>query len=87
MVEKIKHFVDEFINPALAMHDGRLTVQSLDNEGILYVTLSGGCQGCASVKATLQGQVAAYLTEEFPEVVGIVDLTEHDNAENPYYRK
>ena len=87
MIEEIKQFVDECINPGLAMHDGHLTVESFSDGGVLYVTLSGACQGCAASKQTLHGQVAAYLTEEFPEVTDVVDLTDHDKGENPYYKK
>mgnify|MGYP001193447847 CR=1 FL=1 len=85
MIKKIKQFVDDYINPGLAMHEGHLHIESFDDDGTLYVKLSGGCQGCAASKQTLQGQVAAYLTEEFPEVVSIVDLTDHNEGENPYY--
>tara|TARA_A100001011_G_scaffold384409_1_gene456989 strand:+ start:353 stop:628 length:276 start_codon:yes stop_codon:yes gene_type:complete len=85
--EEIRKFVDDYINPALAGHDGHLTVEDFDSDGVLHVRLGGGCQGCAASKQTLQGQVGAYLTEEFPEITGIVDITDHDNAENPYYRK
>ena len=87
MIKKIRVFVDEYINPSLAGHDGHLAVEDFDNDGILYVRLSGGCQGCAASKQTLQGQVAAYLTEEFTEITGIVDLTDHDHSENAYYKK
>ena len=85
MIEKIRHFVDEYINPSLAHHDGHLAVEDFDANGTLYVKLSGGCQGCSASKQTLQGQVGAYLTEEFPEIKDIVDNTDHDNADNPYY--
>ena len=84
-VEMIRNFVDEYINPALAGHDGHLSVDKLDDDGTLYVTLSGGCQGCAASKQTLQGQVGAYLIEEFPDITGIVDMTNHEQGENPYY--
>ena len=87
MIEKIKEFVDDYINPALAGHDGHLSIEDFDSDGVLYVILGGGCQGCVASKQTLQGQVGAYLTEEFPEITGIVDLTDHDNAVNPFYRK
>ena len=87
MIEKIKKFVDDYINPALAGHDGHLAVESIDPDGVLHVRLSGGCQGCAASKQTLQGQVGAYLVEEFPEITGIVDLTDHASGENPYYGK
>ena len=83
--EKIQEFVEEYINPALAAHNGHLAVEDFDTEGVLHVRLSGGCQGCAASKQTLQGQVGAYLTEEFPEITGIVDLTDHDEGDNPYY--
>lgn len=86
MIEKIKHFIDEQINPALAMHNGHLTVESYD-DGILYVILGGGCQGCAASKSTLQIQISAYLTEEFPEVTGIVDLTDHEQGKNPHFAR
>ena len=86
MIEEVRHFVDEYINPALAGHDGHLTVVDFDDEtGTLAVRLSGGCQGCAASKETLQGQVAAYLLEEFPDIVGIADITDHEQGENPYY--
>ena len=87
MIEKIKEFVDDYINPALAAHDGHLSVKNIDADGILHVKLGGGCQGCAASRQTLQGQVGAYLMEEFPEINSIVDLTDHDSAENPYYPK
>ena len=83
--EKIRQFVEEYINPALAGHDGHLSVENFDDEGVLYVRLSGGCQGCAASKQTLQGQVSAYLIEEFPEITGIIDNTDHSSGENPYY--
>tara|TARA_Y100001937_G_scaffold56119_1_gene77139 strand:+ start:449 stop:712 length:264 start_codon:yes stop_codon:yes gene_type:complete len=87
MIKEIRDYVNEYINPALAGHDGHLTIDKIDADGILYVTLSGGCQGCAASKQTLQGQVGAYLIEEFPQITGIVDMTEHDQGENPYYEK
>ena len=87
MIDKIKEFVEDYINPALSGHGGRLSVEDFDAEGVLHVRLSGGCQGCASSKQTLQGQIGAYLTEEFPEINGIVDLTDHNSGNNPYYSR
>ena len=86
MIDKIREFVDEYINPALAGHDGHLSVVGFDSEtSTLEIRFSGGCQGCAASKETLQGQVAAYLLEEFPDIVGIADVTDHTKGENPYY--
>ena len=86
-MDEIIKFVNDYINPALAGHGGHLMVEDFDSDGVLYVRLSGGCQGCASSKQTLQGQIGVYLTEEFPEINGIVDLTDHNSGSNPYYSR
>ena len=52
--EKIQDFIEEEINPGLASHGGYLNVQRFDiKEGLLYVVMGGGCQGCASAKQTM----------------------------------
>ena len=82
--ENIKLFIDEFINPGLAMHGGHMAASKFE-DGILYVKLSGGCQGCAASKETLQDQIKVCLIEEFPDMTDLVDMTDHSNAQNPYY--
>ena len=88
MLQKIKIFVDEYINPGLAMHGGSLRIESFDLEdGGLYVKLEGGCQGCAASNVTLQDQIRACLVEEFSEISYIVDTTEHEKGQNPFYEE
>ena len=82
--ENIKLFIDEFINPGLAMHGGHMAASKFE-DGILYVTLSGGCQGCAASKETLQDQIKVCLIEEFPDMTDLVDMTDHSKAQNPYF--
>ena len=84
--EAIQEFIDENINPGLAMHDGFLTAQDYDEGlGILYVIMGGGCQGCAKATLTLRTQIEFILREEFPEIKGIQDATQHSAGVNPYY--
>jgi Fe/S biogenesis protein NfuA len=85
-LEIIQRFVDEYINPALAAHSGVLTLSDL-SENTLYVRLGGGCQGCAASKITLQKQIKAFLVDEFPDLLEIVDLTDHASGLNPYIEK
>ena len=88
MQDKIKEFVRDDINPALAMHDGHLEVVSYDEEsGLLHVKLGGRCTGCAASTETLKIQIESFLKEEFPEVKGIVDETDHDTGDDPYYKR
>ena len=84
--EQIKYFVDEYINPALEAHNGFLALDRLE-ENTLYVRLGGGCQGCAASKVTLQQQIKNFLTQEFPQLQEIVDLTDHESGTNPYFGK
>ena len=85
--DAIQKFVDEDINPALEAHGGYLLVHDFDDESkSLKVEMGGGCQGCASARATLRHQIETFLKEEFPELGKIEDITDHDAGANPYYR-
>ena len=84
--ETIQTFIDENINPGLEMHGGFLTAQEYDEgDGVLYVVMGGGCQGCAKSTLTLRTQIEFMLREEFPEIKGIQDATQHSAGVNPYY--
>ena len=83
--ERIQEFVEEYINPGLASHGGFLSVTELDSDNILYVTMGGGCQGCASAKQTMMYAIDESLREEFQEIHAIVDVTDHSRGDKPYY--
>jgi Fe/S biogenesis protein NfuA len=85
MRRKIAKVLDERINPQVAEHGGRIDVVDYAN-GSVFVVMSGGCQGCAASTATLKQGVAQVLKEAFGErVQDIVDVTEHEKGESPYY--
>jgi Fe-S cluster biogenesis protein NfuA len=52
---------------------------------VLYVRLSGGCQGCAASKLTLNQGVEVLVRKTVPEVRDIVDVTDHAAGRSPYY--
>ena len=83
MIMQIEKLFDEKIRPALAQHGGNVEVVDIDND-VLFVKLVGGCQGCSSSKATLKGGIEQVVKKNFPEIIDIVDLTDHDSGENPY---
>ncbi len=84
----IQKFLDDYINPALEAHNGFLRLVRYDpEEKTMYVELGGGCQGCALSKETLQGQIGSFLIDEFPELNGIIDVTDHNAGTSPYFRK
>jgi Fe-S cluster biogenesis protein NfuA len=82
----IQEFIDDVINPGLAMHDGYVLVENFDeNTNILKVQMGGGCQGCASSVTTLKLMIGNTLREEFPLLAGIEDITDHNAGTSPYY--
>ena len=86
MIDKIKEFVEEYINPALEVHKGHLTVESFDEDtGLLFVRMGGSCQGCSASSNTLHLQVKACLIDEFANIKDLVDVTDHSEGKNPFF--
>ena len=74
------------INPSIAGHGGRSDLVAFDPaEGVAYLRLSGGCQGCAMSRQTLTQGIEVTLRDEVPQVTAVVDVTDHAEGENPYY--
>lgn len=82
--ESIQKIIDEQISPALAAHGGSVKIQSF-KDGILALSFQGGCQGCSQASATLRGGIEQILRDQVPEIQEIVDATEHELGENPYF--
>lgn len=84
--ERVQRILDEEINPAVAMHGGAINLLEVKN-GIVYVKMAGGCHGCASSTATLKQGVEQAVRARIPEVVDILDSTDHAAGSNPYYSR
>jgi len=82
--EKVRQLLDGQINPALAMHGGYAALDRVEDDKA-YVTMGGGCQGCAVSAMTLREGIARSIKEAIPEVSEVVDVTDHALGENPYY--
>ena len=85
MLRQLETLFDEQVRPALAAHGGNVEIVDLDND-ILYLRLSGGCQGCASSTATLKNGIARLVQQNYPDIKEVIDVTDHDSGENPYFK-
>jgi Fe/S biogenesis protein NfuA len=47
--------------------------------------LGGGCQGCGLASVTLRQGIEVAIRESIPEIVNVIDVTDHASGENPYY--
>lgn len=82
--EKVQQLLDQQINPSLAAHGGYAELKGVDDDKV-YVLMGGGCQGCAVSAMTLREGISASITSAIPEITEVVDVTDHDAGENPYY--
>ena len=82
--ESVQTVLDRAANPAIAAHGGRVDVVDVV-DGELRLRMSGGCQGCAASTATLRDGVERMVRAAVPEIVRIVDVTDHDAGLTPYY--
>jgi Fe/S biogenesis protein NfuA len=82
--DKVRQLLDGQINPALAMHGGFAALERVEDD-VVFVTMGGGCQGCAVSAMTLREGIARSIREAIPEVTDVIDTTDHAMGENPYY--
>jgi Fe/S biogenesis protein NfuA len=84
IAERVTQVLEQQVNPAIASHGGQATLVSEEN-GVVYLRLGGGCQGCGMAAVTLSQGIEKILFEAIPDIVEIVDVTDHQSGENPYY--
>jgi Fe/S biogenesis protein NfuA len=82
--EKVRQLLDQQVNPAIAAHGGYASVVKVEDDKA-YITMGGGCQGCAMSAMTLRQGIESAILGAIPEVTEVVDTTDHSVGENPYY--
>lgn len=83
--ERIDQLLTHQINPALASHGGWASLLEVVDGNRAVVTMGGGCQGCAVSAITLREGIQKAIIERIPEITEVVDATDHDSGDNPYY--
>ncbi len=73
--EQIEMILNKKVRPALAKHEGNVTVLSLENN-ILKVRLTGKCSGCPAASRTSEELIAAEIKAAFPSVTDVVLVEE-----------
>lgn len=82
---RVQDVLDSEINPGIAAHGGLISI--VDVQGTkLFLSMGGGCQGCASAAATLAEGVERAIRAQVPEVTEIMDSTDHAAGSNPYFQ-
>lgn len=86
VAENVIKVINEAINPSIASHGGRAELVAVE-ESIAYVRLGGGCVGCGMASVTLSQGIETTIVDLVPEILKVVDVTDHAQGENPYYEQ
>lgn len=83
--ERLQDLLNNHVNPSLAAHGGYVELVRVEDSKA-YLLMGGGCQGCTMSAATLHQGVAAIISQHVPEIIDVVDVTDHAAGENPFYQ-
>ena len=81
----VQDLLDREVNPAVDAHGGKIVLTRVADRHV-YIEMTGGCQGCASSQLTLRQGFERMVRRVVPEVLEIVDVTDHAHGQMPYYR-
>ena len=84
VADRVKQVIEMQVNPAIASHGGSVTLIEVRDD-VVYLEMMGGCQGCGMAAVTLAQGIRRIIMENVPDVRDIVDVTNHDAGDNPYY--
>ncbi len=84
VAQRVIQVLGQQVNPSIAAHGGSAELVAVE-QGIAYLRLGGGCQGCAMATVTLSQGIEAALIEAVPEITSVVDVTDHQSGTNPYF--
>ena len=80
----VQELLDREINRSIAAHGGRISIVDVRDRS-LFIAMSGGCQGCAASQVTLRQGFEVMVRRVAPEIVNIVDTTDHVAGNTPFY--
>jgi len=82
--ERVRQILEEEVNPAVKAHGGRVVLVDVASDRV-EIRLEGGCQGCALAEVTIRQGIERLLRSRLPNIVSVVDITDHRAGTNPFY--
>ena len=82
----VQELLDRQVNRSIAAHGGQISIVDVRDRN-LFVAMSGGCQGCAASQVTLRHGFEVMVRRVAPEIVDIVDTTDHAAGKKPFYER
>ena len=82
--QKVAEIINNEVNPAVASHGGVVELVGVD-ENKAIIAFGGGCQGCGMADVTLKQGVEVMIMDNVPEIIEVIDATDHAAGANPFY--
>jgi Fe-S cluster biogenesis protein NfuA len=82
----VQELLDGEVNRSIAAHGGKISMVDF-RDGSLLIAMSGGCQGCAASQVTLRQGFEVMVRGIAPEIVDIIDTTDHAAGKKPFYQR
>jgi len=80
----VQGLLDREVNRSIANHGGQISIVDV-RDGKLLIAMSGGCQGCTASQVTLKYGFELMVRRVAPEIVDIIDTTDHASGTKPFY--
>jgi len=74
MLEEVKEVIEKEVRPVLEMEGGSIELESVDDDGVVKVRLTGACAGCPMSQYTLVNFVEATVKDKVPEVKRVISV-------------
>lgn len=84
LAEQVMWLIESEINPQLASHKGRVSLDSIDADNVVYLRFGGGCQGCGMADVTLKQGIEKTLMAKIPAISAVRDATDHNSGSAPF---
>ena len=80
----VQGLLDREVNRSIASHGGQISIVDV-RDGKLLIAMRGGCQGCTASQVTLKNGFELMVRRVAPEIVEIVDTTDHTAGKKPFH--
>lgn len=85
LIERVEYAIQAQVNPQLAGHGGHVVLIEITDDNYAVLQFGGGCNGCSMVDYTLKEGIEKQLMQQFPELAGVKDVTEHQRGQHSFY--
>ena len=68
LFKQVYDVIEKDIKPFIQADGGHIDLESIGDDGVVYVTLGGACSGCMGAAYTLKNGVERILKDKFPTI-------------------